>query len=104
MTTFDKREDASENRYMHDQEVEFKVHARRNKIIAIWAAEKMHYDEAHTKLYIQTLLETVLKVNDDDDVINRVFADLQKNSISITQDEVHRQLLLSEKQAREELK
>jgi hypothetical protein len=41
MTTFDDRENAFENLYAHDAEMQFKAEARRNKLLGLWAAEKM---------------------------------------------------------------
>ena len=38
MTTFDRREEAFENRYIHDEELNFKAHARRNHALGLWAA------------------------------------------------------------------
>ena len=39
MTTFDDRENAFENKFAHDAEMQFKADARRNKLLGIWAAE-----------------------------------------------------------------
>jgi len=40
MTTFDKREDAFEKQFAHDEELKFKATARRNKLLGLWAAGK----------------------------------------------------------------
>ena len=41
MTTFDKREEGFEKQFAHDEELRFKANARRNKLLGLWAAEKM---------------------------------------------------------------
>ena len=41
MTTFDKREEGFEKKFAHDEELRFKAHARRNKLLGMWAAEKL---------------------------------------------------------------
>ena len=41
MTTFDKREEVFENKFAHDEELRFKAHARRNKLVGLWAAGKL---------------------------------------------------------------
>ena len=41
MTTFDKREEGFEKKFAHDQELRFKANARRNKLLGLWAAEKL---------------------------------------------------------------
>ena len=41
MTTFDKREEGFEKKFAHDEELRFKANARRNKLLGLWAAEKM---------------------------------------------------------------
>lgn len=41
MTTFDQRDKNFENKFAHDEEISFKIHARRNKLLGLWAAEKL---------------------------------------------------------------
>ena len=41
MTTFDKREEGFEKKFAHDEELKFKANARRNKLLGLWAAEKL---------------------------------------------------------------
>ena len=41
MTTFDKREEGFEKKFAHDEELRFKANARRNKLLGLWAAEKL---------------------------------------------------------------
>lgn len=103
MTTFDKREGAFENKFAHDKEVAFKVHARRNKLIAQWAASQMHYNSERTEQYIEIMLETVIKENDDDDVIARLQADFKVAGIAMEEVSLRKQLLLAGQQAQTEI-
>ena len=61
MTTFDDRENAFENKFAHDAEMQFKAEARRNKLLGLWAAEKMgHADpDAYAKEVIAADFEEV---------------------------------------------
>ena len=56
MTTFDKREDAFEKRFAHDEELKFKDGARRNKMLGMWAAEKMGLSGAQAEAYAKEVV------------------------------------------------
>ena len=51
MTTFDKREEGFEQKFVHDEEMLFKAHARRNRLVGLWAAEKLGLDGAAADAY-----------------------------------------------------
>lgn len=74
MTTFDDRENAFENKFAHDQEMQFKADARCNKLLALWAAEKMGRED--TAGYIAEVIKSDFEEAGHDDVIRKVAGDL----------------------------
>ncbi len=56
MTTFDKREDAFEQQFAHDEELRFKATARRNKLLGLWAAEKLGMSGAEAESYAKSVV------------------------------------------------
>lgn len=74
MTTFDDRENAFENKYAHDQEMQFKAEARCNKLLALWAAEKMGRDDVDA--YVAEVIKADFEEAGHEDVVRKVAGDL----------------------------
>ncbi|MGH1369339.1 MAG: DUF1476 domain-containing protein [Maritimibacter sp.] len=74
MTSFDDRENAFENKFAHDQEMQFKADSRCNKLLAIWAAEKMGREDQAG--YIAEVIKADFEEAGHDDVIRKVAGDL----------------------------
>ena len=55
-TTFDKREEGFEKKFAHDEELRFKASARRNKLLGMWAAEKMGLTGAQAEAYAKEVV------------------------------------------------
>jgi hypothetical protein len=55
-TTFDKREEDFEKRFAHDEELRFKAIARRNKLLGLWAAEKLGLSCADAEAYARVVV------------------------------------------------
>lgn len=87
MTTFDKREDAFENKFAHDEELKFKAAARRNKLLAIWAAEKLAIEDVDQ--YIKDVIRSDFEEAGHEDVFRKVFGDFQEKGVAITDEELH---------------
>lgn len=96
MTSFDNRETAFENRYAHDEDVRFKVTNRRNKLLGLWAAERLGKTDAAA--YAKEVVMSDFAEAGDDDVLNKVLADLKTANIAIDAGEVRAKMtaLLSE--------
>lgn len=77
MSSFDDRERAEEAKYAMDQEAQFKVMARRNKLLGLWAAELMGKDGAAAEAYAKEVVLSDLEEAGDDDVFRKVQGDLQ---------------------------
>lgn len=91
MTTFDDRENAFENKFAHDQELEFRINARTNKLLGLWAAEKLGLPAENVDAYARSVVESDFKVPGDDDVIEKVLNDLNAAGIGITAAQVRQE-------------
>ena len=76
MTTFDERENAFENKFAHDAEMQFKAEARRNKLLGLWAAELLGKKGADADAYAREVIKADFKEAGDEDVFRKVVADL----------------------------
>ncbi|MFC4293027.1 DUF1476 domain-containing protein [Sphingorhabdus arenilitoris] len=83
MTTFDDRENAFENKFAHDQELQFKVTARRNKLIGLWAAEKMQLTDEEANSYAVSVVQADFEEAGDEDVIRKLLGDLTSAGVEI---------------------
>ncbi|WP_295313345.1 DUF1476 domain-containing protein [Roseobacter sp.] len=76
MSTFDDRENAFENKYAHDAEMQFKAEARRNKLLGLWAADLMgKHGDAATE-YAKEVVKADFEEAGDEDVYRKVSGDL----------------------------
>lgn len=76
MTSFDQRKDAFENKFAHDEELRFKATARRNKLLGLWAAEKLGKTGVEADAYAKSVVMADFEEAGDDDVLRKVVADL----------------------------
>lgn len=83
MTQFDDREKAFENMYARDQELQFKIVARRNKLLGLWAAKKMGLTEIEADSYAKDVIRADFEEGGDDDVIRKLLGDLTSAGIEI---------------------
>ncbi|MGG7565743.1 DUF1476 domain-containing protein [Rhodovulum sp. DZ06] len=82
MTTFDNREQAFENKYAHDAEMQFKAQARRDKLLGLWAAEQMGLSGDEAETYARSVVIADLEEAGDEDVFRKVSADLEGKGLS----------------------
>lgn len=76
MTTFDDRENAYETKFAHDAELNFKAEARCNKLLALWAAEKLGKSEEDANAYVAEVIKADFEEAGHEDVIRKVAGDL----------------------------
>ncbi len=88
MGTFDEREKAFEGKFVHDQELQFAARARRNKLLGLWAAEKMGLSGAAAETYAKDLVAADLQHSGDVDVIAKLKADFAAKKISVSDGEI----------------
>ena len=90
MTTFDQRKDAFENKFAHDEELRFKATARRNKLLGLWAAEKLGKSGADADAYAKSVVVADFEEAGDEDVVRKVKGDFAGASVAVTDDEIRR--------------
>jgi hypothetical protein len=77
MTTFDDRKDSFEKKFAHDEELRFKAMARRNKRLGLWAAGLLGQTGEEAEAYAKTVVLADFKAAGDEDVLEKVRADLE---------------------------
>ncbi len=92
MTTFDERKNAFENKYAHDTEMNFRAEARRNKLLGLWAAEKMGLSGDAAEAYAKSVVVEDLKEVGDQDVFRKVAADLEAKGAGVPEAELKRRM------------
>ena len=76
MSTFDQREKDFERKFAHDEELRFKATARRNKLLGLWAAEKLGKSGADADAYARDVVAADFEEAGDEDVFRKVAKDL----------------------------
>jgi hypothetical protein len=82
MTTFDKREQGFEAKFIHDEELRFKATARCNKMLGNWAAAQLGLTGDAATAYANELVTANLESQNSDDTLHRVSKDLASKGIS----------------------
>ena len=92
MTSFDDRERAFESMYARDQEMQFKIHARRNRLLGQWAAKKMGLTEAEADAYAKEVIRSDFEEAGDEDVFRKVSGDLKAKGASVSDDMIRKKM------------
>ena len=82
MNTFDDREKSFEKKFAHDEELQFKIGARKNKYLGQWASQILGYDQEKEKGYIQSVIKADFEEAGDEDVFRKLKTDLKDHNIS----------------------
>ncbi len=83
MTTFDDRERALETKFAHDQEMAFRIMARRNRLLGEWAERLMGLNAAETDSYAKSVVQADFEEAGDDDVARKLLGDLTSAGVDI---------------------
>lgn len=92
MTTFDDRRDSFERRFAHDEELRFKAMARRNKLLGLWAAERLGKSGADADEYAKSVVLADFEEAGDGDVVRKVRGDLGAAGIAADEPEIRAQM------------
>lgn len=92
MTTFDEREKAHEAQLAHDEELRFRVFVRRNKLLGLWAAEKLGKSGEAADDYAATLINVHLKGNGDDSAFAKLRADFDAARVTLSDHQIRREM------------
>ena len=82
MSSFEDRKNSFEKKFAHDQELQFKVSARRNKYLGEWVSEILGYNSDQEKEYIQSVIKADFAEAGDEDVFRKIKQDLKEKNIS----------------------
>jgi len=103
MTTFDDRERAEEAKFVRDEEMQFRIHARRNRLLGVWAAERMGLDAAETEAYAKSVVQADFEEAGDEDVIRKLLGDVIAAGSDTSEAEIRAMLDTKEVEARRQL-
>ena len=92
MTMADRERDF-ENRFVHDQELKFRIRARRNKLLGLWAAGILGKSEGDANAYAQEIVRVDFEKPGDDDVFEHLQADLGKAGAGVTDSDIRMKML-----------
>lgn len=83
MTTFENRERDAERKFEHDQELRFKTMARRNKLLGLWAAERLGIAGEAAQAYAKEVVLADFDRPGDDDVLEKVQKDFEAKGVAV---------------------
>ena len=90
MTTFDKREEAFEQQFAHNEELRFKATARRNKLLGLWAAEKLGLSGAEADSYAKSVVIGDIEEAGEHDVMRKIRKDFDAKGVAQSDHQIGR--------------
>ena len=90
MTTFDKREEGFEKKFALDEELRFKANARRNKLLGLWAAEKLGLTGAAAETYAKEVVTADFEEAGEDDVFRKIRKDFDAKGVAESDHQIRR--------------
>ncbi len=92
MTTFNDREKAFEDKYKHDQDLQFKVEVRRNKLLGLWAAELLGLTGADAEAYAKEVVAADFEEPGDADLVRKVLGDMAGKKVEMSEHRLRKQM------------
>jgi len=84
----DERRDAAEKKFAHDEELRFKAMARRNKLLGLWAAEKLGKSGADAEAYARSVIMADFEESGEEDVFRKIRKDFDAANVAETDAEI----------------
>ena len=103
MNTFNDRERAFETKYARDEEMQFRIIARRNRLLGEWAARRLGLSEEETASYAKDVVRADFEEAGDEDVIRKVLGDLTAAGVDVTDAEIREALAHKTVEARRQI-
>ena len=103
MGSFNDRERAFETKFAHDEDMKFRVTARRNRLLGEWAARQMGLTDAESESYAKDVIRADFEEAGDNDVIRKVLGDLTAAGIEIDEEAISEALRNKEIEARRQI-
>lgn len=92
MTTFDEREQAFENKFKHDEELLFRIYARRAKLVGLWAAGQLGLAGADADAYAKRLVDIDFNEPHHHDIVRQVKSDLDAKGLDVSEHRIQREM------------
>ena len=92
MSKFEEREKSFEKKFVRDEELQFKVNAKRNKYLGEWAAEKLNKVDNEKDTYVQEVIKSDFAEPGEEDVFRKIQSDFKKASVSIPDSEIREKM------------
>ena len=92
MTQFDAREKAFERKFAMDEEVAFRANARRAKLLGLWAAELMGFDDDTAQVYAIDVVKSDLEEPGEEDVYRKVKGDFEEKGVEVSEHRLRREM------------
>ena len=103
MTDFNDRERAEEAKFAHDEEMHFRVHARRNRLLGQWAAAQMGLSAVEGEAYATSIVQADFEEGGDEDVVRKLLGDLVSAGLDVSEGDVRTALDAKSVDARRQL-
>src|SRR5690606_14948264 len=91
MSNMKERQDAFERKFAHDEETKFKIVARRNKLLGLWAASHLGKDDAET--YAREVVKADFQEAGDEDVFRKIRGDFDAAGVAVADEEIRAQMV-----------
>jgi len=92
MTNFEEREKGFERKFAHDEELKFRATARRNKLLGLWAAEKLELSGDAAQSYAKDVVKADLQEPGEEDVFRKIRADFDAKGVDQSDHQIHRMM------------
>lgn len=92
MSGFDKRREGFEGKFAHDEELRFRATARRDKLLGLWAAEKLGLTDQAAEDYAKAVVKAEFEEPGDEDVFRKIRKDFDAKSIAVSDHQLRREM------------
>ena len=92
MTTFDDRENAFERKFAHDEELQFRAKARRDKLLGLWAAEKLGLAGPEAEAYARAVVEAEVQGARGQGAFRKLRADFDAKGVQQSDHQIQRRM------------
>ena len=103
MASFDDREKGYENKFAHDQELEFKARVRRDKLVAQWVAPQLGLSGAAAEAYGKSLTMSAHEKHHEDHLVAKVLKDLTDKGVSVSEHQLRKKIAALHDEARKQI-
>jgi hypothetical protein len=103
MSTFDEREKGFEQKYKHDKELEFKINARRNRLLGVWVAKELGLPESEADAYAQSVVMADFTRPGDSDVVEKILADCKQKGVAMSEHRLRKHMAEFHEVARQQV-